>query len=136
MEFHTFKGCSNLTLNVVAGSYGEQYVREMESIPYKVISEPTPVPKVTLSGVKAGSRSFTAEWKKSAVATDCQLQYGLKKSFSGAKTVKVKKAGTVSATVKSLQSGKTYYVRVRFYKTVNKKNYYSAWSGVKTVKVK
>ena len=212
MEIHTFEGCSNLTLNVVAGSYGEQYVKEMESIPYKVISEPTPAPKVSLSkckatvkdqvytgkalkpavtvkygkktlkkgtdytvtysnntavgtamatlrgkgkytgtkkvsfkilppkvalsSVKAGSKSFTATWKKSAVATGYQLQYGLKKSFSGAKTVRVKKAKTVSATVKSLQSGKTYYVRVRVYRTVNRKNYYSAWSAVKRVKVK
>ena len=93
-------------------------------------------PKVALSKLEAGSKSFTATWKKSGVATGYQLQYALKKSFSGANTVKVKKAGTVSATVKSLQSGKTYYVRVRVYKTVNKKNYYSAWSAAKSVKVK
>jgi hypothetical protein len=39
-------------------------------------------------------------------------------------------------TVKSLLKGKTYYVRVRAYKTVGKVNYYSAWSSVKSVTVK
>ena len=38
--------------------------------------------------------------------------------------------------MKALKSGKTYYVRVRAYKTVDKQNYYSAWSAVKRVKVK
>jgi len=35
-----------------------------------------------------------------------------------------------------LKSGRKYWVRVRTYKTVNGKKYYSAWSKVKTVTVK
>ena len=93
-------------------------------------------PAVALSQLTAGSKSFTAKWKQGKANTGYQLQYALKKNFSGAKTVTVKKARTVSATVKSLQSGKTYYVRLRAYKTVSKKNYYSAWSKAKSVKVK
>ena len=31
--------------------------------------------------------------------------------------------------------GKTYYVRVRSYKTVSEKTYYSAWSASRKVKV-
>ena len=89
-----------------------------------------------LSQRKAGVKSFSATWKKGTANTGYQLQYALKKNFSGAKTVKVAKARTLKATVKALKSGKTYYVRVRAYKTVDKQNYYSAWSAVKRVKVK
>ena len=93
-------------------------------------------PKVALTGLKAGAKSFTATWKKGTANTGYQLQYALKKSFSGAKTVKVAKAKTLTATVKALNSGKTYYVRVRAYRTVNKNTYYSAWSSARSVKVK
>ncbi|MBQ3304198.1 MAG: fibronectin type III domain-containing protein, partial [Clostridia bacterium] len=93
-------------------------------------------PAVALSQLKAGVKSFSATWKKGTANTGYQLQYALKKNFSGAKTVKVAKARTLKATVKALKSGKTYYVRVRAYKTVDKQNYYSAWSAVKRVKVK
>ena len=40
----------------------------------------------------------------------------MKKNFKGAKTVKIGKGATVKTTVKSLKSGKKYYVRVRAYK--------------------
>ena len=36
----------------------------------------------------------------------------------------------------SASSGKTYYIKVRAYKTVNGKKYYGNWSTVKKVKVK
>ncbi len=210
MEFHTFEGCTNLTLSVVEGSYAEQYVKEMQTIPYRVVPKPAPKvslskckatvkdqtytgkalkpaitvkygkktlkkgsdytvtyknnkavgtatatltgkgnytgtakvtfkilpPKVELTGLKAGTKSFTATWKKGKAASGYQLQYALKKSFSGAKSVRVKGVKTTSKTVKSLKTGKTYYVRVRAYKAVGKQTYYSAWSGAKSVKVK
>lgn len=42
-----------------------------------------------------------------------------------------------SAIVKKLKSGKKYYVRVRAYKVVGGKKYYSAWATkTKPVKVK
>ena len=43
---------------------------------------------------------------------------------------------TVKKKLTKLTSGKTYYVRVRTYKTVDGKNIYSAWSDVESVKVK
>ncbi len=48
----------------------------------------------------------------------------------------VKKNTTRKLTAKKLKTKKTYYVRIRTYKTVNGKNYYSAWSGVKKAKTK
>ena len=46
----------------------------------------------------------------------------------------VKQDKTVQKTIQGLKSKKTYYVRIRCYRTVKKERYYSAWS--KAVKVK
>ena len=42
---------------------------------------------------------------------------------------------TVKVGGKTLIKGRTYYVRVRAYKTVNNVKYVSAWSGTKSVKI-
>ena len=95
------------------------------------------LPRATrISKLTAGKQSFTVVWNKRAEARGYQVQYALKSNFAGAKSVKVKKAATVKTTVKSLKSGKKYFVRVRAYKSVGKKTYYSAWSRTKSIKVK
>ena len=45
-------------------------------------------------------------------------------------------SGRVTLTIEKLKANQTYYVRIRTYTTVKKKNYYSAWSKVKAVKTK
>lgn len=83
----------------------------------------------------AGAKQLTVAWKKVSGATGYQVQYGLKKSFSGAKKLTLKKAATVMTVLKKLKANKTYYVRIRAYKTVDGKNYYSGWVG-KSLKTK
>ena len=56
------------------------------------------------------------------------------KKYKNVKTIT--KNNTTSYTIKNLKKGKTYYVKVRSYKTVNGKKYYSNYSTVKTVKIK
>ncbi len=92
---------------------------------------------VTLSSVKnSASKKMTVKWKKNSKATGYQIQYSTSSSFaSGNKTVSVSKAATVSKTIGSLKKGKTYYVRIRAYKTVSGTKYYSAWSAKKKVKI-
>ena len=83
------------------------------------------------------SKGFKVSWKK--ISTECtgyQIQYSLKKSFKGKKTVTVKGYKTTSKKITKLKAKKTYYVRVRTYKTVKGKKYYSAWSKAKTVKTR
>ena len=53
----------------------------------------------------------------------------------GKKTVKLKGAKTVSNTQAKLKK-KTYWVRLRSYKTVSGKTIYSSWSKVKKVAIK
>lgn len=93
---------------------------------------------VTLSSVKSSAAgSLTGKWTKLAVATGYEFQYSTTKDFtSGKVSVAVKGASNVSKTVSKLTKGKKYYVRVRCYKTYNKKNYSSDWSNAKSVTVK
>ena len=92
-----------------------------------------------VSGLKltAGKGRLTVSWKKGAGGIGgYQLQYGLKKSFSGAKKATVSKASTVKGTIKNLKKGKIYYVRIRAFKKVGKTTYWSAWSAAKKARVK
>lgn len=95
-------------------------------------------PKGTsLSKVTAGKKAFTATWKKQTTkTTGYQIQYSTSSKFKNAKTVTVKKNKTTKTTVKKLKAKKKYYVRIRTYKTVGKKKYYSSWSKAKAVKTK
>ena len=63
-----------------------------------------------------------------------------KNGYSGKKTlyftIKPKSTSITSKKISSLSKKKKYYVQVRTYKTVSKVNYYSSWSGKKTVVTK
>ncbi len=98
----------------------------------------TIIPKATqISKVKAGKKSFKAYWKVNNIQnTGYQLQYSLKKNFSGAKTIKITNYFTKVKEIKKLKARKKYYVRIRCYKDIYGKKYYSTWSSVKSVKTK
>ncbi len=95
-------------------------------------------PKPTkLTNVTASSKAFIAQWtKKTAQVTGYQIQYSTKSDFTDAKTSRIKSNETVKKTVKNLTANKKYYVRIRTYKTVDGKNYYSSWSAKKSVTTK
>lgn len=92
----------------------------------------------TVSSVTPKVKSFTVKWaKKTTQVTGYEVQYSTSSTFkTGAATKKVivKSNTTGSKTIKSLRAKKTYYIRVRTYKTVNSVKYYSTWSAKKTVK--
>ena len=71
--------------------------------------------------------------KKATSVIGYQIQYGTKKNFKGAKHVNTRKT---SKYLTKLAKNKKYYVRVRTYKTVDGKLYFSSWSGAKTVTIK
>lgn len=70
-----------------------------------------------------GSNSLKLAWNKPAGATGYQLQRKSGNSYKALATVK----GT-SYTHKSLSAGAGYTYRVRAYRTVGGKNYYSGWA--------
>ena len=92
--------------------------------------------KVTGLKLTAGKGKLSVKWTKVSGVDGYELRYGLKKSFSDAKKQTAKKAATVKATIKSLKAGKTYYVRIRSYRTVNGVKYVSAWSATAKCNVK
>ena len=91
----------------------------------------TPTLKVT-----AGSKKATISWKKISGATGYEIYMATSKNGTYKKIATIKKAATVKYTKTGLTKGKTYYFKVRAYKTVSKTNVYSAYSSVKSVKVK
>ena len=98
---------------------------------FKVVPKGTAFSKLT-----GGDKQITLKWKSQKNITGYQIEYSLKKDFSSSKKVTVKKAKTLTTTIKKLKAGKAYYVRIRTYTTVKKKNYFSAWSKAKAVKTK
>ena len=97
----------------------------------------SPLATPALKGVKnAKGKKAVVTWKKVSGAAGYQVWYSPSKKFKGAKKATVKKGKTVKKTLTKLKKGTTYYVKVRAYKKVGKKTYYSAWSTVKSVKVK
>ena len=85
-----------------------------------------------------GKKQLTVRWTKQATqTTGYQLQYSTAKSFkSGTKTVKAGSAKSTTKKLTKLKTGKKYYVRIRTYKTVSGKTYYSSWSKALSAKVK
>lgn len=93
--------------------------------------------KTTLKSLKAGKKSIKVSWKKqTSNVTGYQLQYSTRSTFKSSSTVKITKNTATTKTISKLKSGKRYYVRVRTFKKVGSKYYYSGWSGKKSVKVK
>ena len=89
-----------------------------------------------------GRTTITVKWNRQSTkmakyrVTGYQIQYGLKKDFKNAKKIKVKGYKPTSKKLSKLVPGKKYYVRIRTYRTVNGKDYYSSWSAKKTVTTK
>lgn len=96
------------------------------------------LPATSITSLSAKDNGFTVKWKKKTKITGYQIQYSTSSKFSmkNTKTVKIKKAKTASKKITDLKSSKKYYVRIRTYKIVNKKTYYSSWSKKKNVTTK
>ena len=97
----------------------------------------------SILSISARSRGFSVRWKKKTTqTTGYQIQYCTKKTFpsSSRKTVTLTKNTSVSKTVSGLSAKKTYYIRVRTYKTVKSGSksvrYYSGWSKIRSVRTR
>jgi hypothetical protein len=124
-----FTGKATITITAAAT---DTYQKATKTVTVTVNPAKTALSKVTNSkGAK-----LTVKWKKDSSVTGYQLQYSTDKNFkTGVKKVDIKKNGTISTVISNLTKGKTYYVRIRTYKTVSKVDYYSEWSNAKQVKI-
>ena len=99
--------------------------------------------KATTVPLKGVISSITTPAKKSikvnlgsAACTGYQIQWSTKKDFSTNYKITTFSASTKTKTIKTAQSKRTYYVRVRAYTKVNGVKVYGKWSTVKSVKTK
>lgn len=103
-----------------------------KTVKFKIVPK-----KVTINTAKnTGKSAATVTWKKDSSVSGYEIFRSTKKS-SGYKKVKtISKNSTVKFKDTTLKKGKTYYYKVRSYKTVNGNKVYGAYSSVKSVKVK
>ncbi len=81
------------------------------------------------------TKKLKVTYSKVSGVTGYQTVYSTSSKFTKA-TTKTASSKSTSKTISGLTKGKTYYVKVRTYKTVNGTKYYSGYSAVKKVKIK
>ncbi len=97
----------------------------------------------TLKKVKKSKKAAVVKWKKQkrkmskSRVTGYQIKLATNSKFSkNKKTVIVKGYKKSKIKVRNLKGKVKYFVKIRTYKTVNGKKFYSSWSKVKKVKTK
>lgn len=130
-QVHVLKyGKAVITIKAAATS---QYKAASKQITVEITPE-----TVKLKSVRSNKKkTVIIKWGKAKHITMYQIAISQKKNFAG-KTMygtidKKQKQATVSAYI---QSGKTYYIKIRTCDKVGGKKYYSRWSVTKKVKVK
>lgn len=93
------------------------------TVNFKIVPKP-----VKLVSLTPGKTKLTVKWKKGSGISGYEIEYSLKKDFSASKTATAGKSLT-ETVLRNLKEGRVYYVRIRTYKTVNGKKYYSEWSA-------
>lgn len=100
--------------------------------------DPPRVPK--LVSVSGGDKAITIRWKKpdQKILEGCKFGYEIRYStndkFKSAQEKKISGYNNTSKVVKDLKSSKTYYVKIRSYKTFKGVTVRSSWSTFKTGK--
>lgn len=117
-------------------------------IPNKQIPDKQEGATVKLKGTKIkklrrSSKAITVRWKKqtakvvSSHISGYQIQLATNRKFTKNKrTVSVKGYKKTSKKIKKLKRGRKYYVRIRTYKVLKGKKYYSSWSKIRSIKTK
>ena len=122
--------------NVVVGKakMNVRYNGLWHAIKFTILPAKTKIEKLT-----SKKRKVVLKWDiVKAQASGYQVEYSRDKSFKkgSAKRVKVSGRKSSSLNINNLSSGRKYYFRVRTYKKVGKKTYYSPWSAAESVKVR
>lgn len=105
---------------------------------WKTVTAVTKPSKVSIKAPTTNSKhQIIAKWNKQQRVSGYQVQYCKNKNCSNVIATKtVSGQSKTSYTGKNFTKNRTYYVRVRAYKTVNNKKYYGSWSAVKSIKCK
>lgn len=124
-----FIGTVRISIKVAANGIYKETTRK---ITVTVNPAKTSISKVT----NTKGKKILIRWKKNLSVTGYQIMYSTSKTFSsGNKTVNIKRNSVTSKIITGLTKGKRYYIRIRTYKTVSGKKYYSGWSLTKNIKI-
>ena len=99
----------------------------------------TIIPKGTrITYLKGEPGAFVVKWKKQPKKTNgYELRYSLNRKFKRYKKVVLGDSRSyVGFRLPNLKHGRTYYLRIRTYKTVKGRDIYSKWSKAKPVRVR
>ncbi|WP_035768143.1 CAP domain-containing protein [Butyrivibrio sp. NC2002] len=122
--YGNYKGRLDTTFSVVRGPSSP---RQEEIIT-------SSVKKTKITDYKAVKKTITVSWKKIKNTEGYEIQYSLNKKFKTSKTTSVECRPSVKKyTIKKLKRHKTYYIRIRGYRTSGNTKLCGAWS--KTLKV-
>ena len=119
-----------VTLTITAAR-GQDYEKASKKI--SVTVRPLTTSKLSLKST--AKKQATVSWTAAKSISRYQIYYSQRSDMKNAKHITAKSSAK-SAVLKNLTSKKIYYVRIRTYKTVSGKKYYSTWSSVKSVTVK
>ena len=86
-------------------------------------------------GVMSSQGKMALKWKERQNITGYQIEYSMKVDFQDALRLNVRKTKN-NVTIRNLEGDTTYYVRIRTFRKVGKKVYFSAWSSTKVAKTK
>lgn len=93
--------------------------------------------KPTIDSVYSpGHRTLAAVWTSDTTVSGYEVGYSSKASFEGGLSVTVEgKENITAAFQRGLVVGRTYYIRLRSYKSADGKTVYSDWSDAVTIKL-
>ncbi|MCQ2524643.1 MAG: fibronectin type III domain-containing protein [Lachnospiraceae bacterium] len=125
-----FIGAAKITIDVKGTS---NYIAASKTVNISVNPSKISVAKLT----NPSKGAIKVSWKANEKLSGYEIQYTNDSKFKKTvKTVKINKATVNEKEIKNLKKGKTYYVRIRAYKTISGKKYYSDWSAAKSIKIK
>ena len=130
LTYKNNKAVGTATINIIGK---REYTGKITKT-FKVNPKASKVSKLTSPKTK----KLKVTYKKVSGVTGYEVTYSTSKKFTKktTKTATVKGAAKTSKTISKLKKGKTYYVKVRAYKTVSGTKYYSAYSKYKKLKIK
>lgn len=129
LSYANNKNTGKATVTITGiGAYTGSIKKSFQIVPAKVT-------EVKVTSSTTGQAALT--WKKDATATGYVIEYSMDKSFKkNVKKITINKKATTSREITKLTANKTYYFRIRAYKTINGKKAYGAYSSAVSVNVK
>ena len=91
--------------------------------------------KTSISSVSSTTNTITVKWYKKSV-DGYKIYASTSKDGTYKKVATIKKGSTKSKTIKSLKSGKRYYIKIRSYNKIGGYYEYSDYSTIKSIKTK